>query len=338
MLAASIPPKFPIAFGAAAGSANIRPIPVASQQSVQPGAASLTDGFPPPNFVAIAAGGIPPFGQDANGILNQITLWEQWQQAGAPVKFDAAFAAAIGGYPSGAQVPSNTGHAVYESLQDNNSADPNTGSALWRIISCVWSTSAVQAAGSANIQTITLTPAPTSLTQMVGIPITILSQGTNTGPVTINPNGLGARPLLRPGGNQLAAGMLTTGTPFIVIPTTSAFILTGGLNTLTTLSDFQVIYSSQNNGYLKLPNGVTRQVITATVACGNGLFQSTVNLNFPFLTTFLDAMVCFGGTTPPGPAFTGSIAVIPLGLGQVIVTTNYTTVGSLGVVVQAYGI
>lgn len=237
MFAANIPPKFPIPFAGAAGSADIRPIPVASQISIKPGAASLTDGFPPLNFIFTDAGGIPPFGEDMNGILNQITLWNRWHAAGGPLKFDATFAAAIAGYPAGALVQSNSGHAIYESLQDNNTSDPNTGSPLWAISSCVWSSAAAQAAGSANIQTITLTPAPTSLAQLVGIPLLIISQGTNTGTVTVNPNGLGAVPLQAPGGVPLGGGALVTGAPFIATYTGSTFIQLAYSNVFASLVD-----------------------------------------------------------------------------------------------------
>jgi hypothetical protein len=237
MFAASIPQKFPIPWGANAGTANMRPIPVASQISVQPGAASLTDGFPPLNLEAIAAGGIPPFGQDMNGILNQITLWNQWQAAGGPLTFDATFAAQIGGYPAGARVLSNSGHAIYESLQDNNTSDPNTGSALWALTSCTWSATAAQAGGSANHQIVTLGPAPTSLFQLIGIPLLIISSGTNTDAVTLNPNGLGAVPLQAPGGVPLGSGALVTGAPFIATYTGSAFIQLAYSNVFASLID-----------------------------------------------------------------------------------------------------
>src|SRR5262249_55866104 len=58
-----------------AGSSYVRVIPQASQIGITNCAASLTDGFPPLAFVPQSAGGCPPFGQDFNGILKQITQW-----------------------------------------------------------------------------------------------------------------------------------------------------------------------------------------------------------------------------------------------------------------------
>ncbi len=82
MLAADIPTKFNIPFADNAGGAFIRPIPEASQIGIEAGAASLNDGFPPDTFTPVSAGGTPPFGRDFNGLLNQITAWNRWQNAG----------------------------------------------------------------------------------------------------------------------------------------------------------------------------------------------------------------------------------------------------------------
>ena len=132
MLASAIPTKFSIPFANGAGGGYIRTIPTASQIGITNGAASLTDGFPPVTFLPVGAGGTPPFGQDFNGLLNQISAWNQWQGAGGPVKYDATFSAAIGGYPAGATIQSAVTFAlVWVSLVDNNTSNPDTGGANW---------------------------------------------------------------------------------------------------------------------------------------------------------------------------------------------------------------
>lgn len=129
---ASIPPKFPVPWGNSAGSAYIRSIPEASQIGIQNCAASLTDGFPPLTFTPSVAGGCPPFGQDLNGILKQITQWSQWVQAGGAVFYDSAFAASIGGYPKGAILASTIVPGYrWLSTAENNSTDPDAGGAGW---------------------------------------------------------------------------------------------------------------------------------------------------------------------------------------------------------------
>jgi hypothetical protein len=95
------------------------------------GAASLHDGFPPATFSPVAAGGTPPWGQDVNGILNQISAGVQWQQVGGQPIYNSAFATAIGGYPNGAILQSADGTGFWRSLTDNNVSNPDAGGANW---------------------------------------------------------------------------------------------------------------------------------------------------------------------------------------------------------------
>ena len=131
MRSSDIPAKLDIPFADAAGAGYIRPIPVASQIPITPGAASLTDGFPPLNFLPEAAGGIPPFGQDMNGILNAVSAWSRWCSAGAPVSYDSAFSTAVGGYPAGALLYAAAGGFWWINAIDNNTSDPDTGGTNW---------------------------------------------------------------------------------------------------------------------------------------------------------------------------------------------------------------
>lgn len=132
MQSSQIPAKFNIPFANNASAPYIRQVPQASQTGITPGAASLYDGFPPLNFQPIAAGGIPPFGQDMNGLLNQSTAWNQWHSAGGPILYDPAFQTAIGGYPNGAIVGSLIVQGNYwMSTVDNNLTNPDAGGAGW---------------------------------------------------------------------------------------------------------------------------------------------------------------------------------------------------------------
>lgn len=123
-----LPRRLPIPFGSSAGGGFIRTVPVASQIGTQDGAASLTDGFPPLTFDDVGAGGVPPFGQDFNGILFDATGWARWVAAGAPVTYNSSFSTAIGGYPSGAVLNSTTPGIIWVSTADNNTTDPDGGS------------------------------------------------------------------------------------------------------------------------------------------------------------------------------------------------------------------
>lgn len=126
MLRASIPTRFQKAWAEAAAGAYIRTVPVNSQIGIQDGAASFETGFVPDNFAALVSGGVPPFGQDFNGLNNVLTKWDQWYQARGAITYDATFSTAIGGYPQGAILDSAVlVGAQWCSLTDNNTTDPD---------------------------------------------------------------------------------------------------------------------------------------------------------------------------------------------------------------------
>ncbi len=129
MQASNAPIKSAVPF-AESGTKNT--IPVASQIGVTPGAASFTDGFPPLTMTPLAAGGVPPYGADFNGILNFLSTATRWSQAGATYRFDAAFSAAVGGYPKGAILAASSGTGSrWLNLVENNTADPDLGGGGW---------------------------------------------------------------------------------------------------------------------------------------------------------------------------------------------------------------
>jgi len=134
MLSTAVPTKIPVPFANSASGAYKRVIPNTSQIGIQLGAASWPDGFPPACFSEIAAGGSWPFGQDFNGLENLTTSWLRFLQTGTPVKYDAAFQAAIGGYPLGARVLSATiGGVIWQSNVENNLTNPDAAGAGWSV-------------------------------------------------------------------------------------------------------------------------------------------------------------------------------------------------------------
>lgn len=102
------------------------------------GNASQQQGFPPITAVLPGAGGIPPNISDFNGVLQYLSLWARWFQAGAPRNYDAAFSASIGGYPYGATLISASGTHNWISLVDDNTSDPDTGGANWLNTASSW--------------------------------------------------------------------------------------------------------------------------------------------------------------------------------------------------------
>lgn len=133
MQVSDVPTKMPTPFASGAGGAFRRVVPIPSQIGSDPSQASFTDGFPPNTFEPIASGGTGPYGQDMNGLMLAVTQWLRWVQAGAPVKYDGTFSAAVGGYPKGAIVMSAvTDGLFYLCAADNNTAaPPGAGWSIW---------------------------------------------------------------------------------------------------------------------------------------------------------------------------------------------------------------
>lgn len=95
------------------------------------GKAGFDKGFPERTMLPKVSGGIPPSGMDFNGILYDITSAIRYMQAGGKPTYDAAFAAAIGGYPSGAVLIGDDGVSVFQNAVAGNETDPNSGGAGW---------------------------------------------------------------------------------------------------------------------------------------------------------------------------------------------------------------
>ena len=128
MLISAIPTRLQKAF---ADSGTKNAIPTASQIGITPGAASLTDGFPPLTFTPLASGGVPPAGADVNGILNMISANTKWMNAGGTYTWDSTFQTAIGGYPKCAMVQKADNSGWWVSTVDGNTTNPDTGGAGW---------------------------------------------------------------------------------------------------------------------------------------------------------------------------------------------------------------
>lgn len=203
MKLSALPPKFPSVWGASASPSYIRAIPLGSQIGIVNGAASLTDGFPPLNFLPVGSGGVPPFGQDMNGILKQITQWSQWQNAGGLVPYDPSFSTAIGGYPFGAVLLGAVAGIVWLSTADDNTSDPDTGGANWVNIGAATSPIMVGAdTGSANVVTANVLPAPSAY---VDGQVFLIQKAAldNNGAMTGNIESLGSHPIVNMDGTAL---------------------------------------------------------------------------------------------------------------------------------------
>ena len=121
-------PQFSEVWGEDASSGTITyPIPSTTTTS---GRASLGAGFTSVNMTPIAAGGIPPFGQDFNGILKMLSTSAQNYEAGNVPVWSSDMATDISGYPEYALV--QYGGTYYVSTADENITTPGATGAYWK--------------------------------------------------------------------------------------------------------------------------------------------------------------------------------------------------------------
>lgn len=182
----------PFANGASTSYRNNIPIP--SQITITPGLASWTDGFPPLTMTSTGAGGIPPYGQDMNGLGFALSTDIQWLQLGYVASFSSSVSTALGGYPSGACVSRLDGLGYWLSTADNNTTNPDAnGATNWIAMRANAGKSTIAVTGG------TVTPDPSVL----GAPLIILT-GTLSSNLTL------VLPLTQ-GGAAWAILNLTTG-------------------------------------------------------------------------------------------------------------------------------
>ena len=190
MTRAGAPAKFAIPFAGSAGSAYITyPIPQASQIGIKNCAASLTDGFPPLSMQSASSGGCAPFGQDFNGILKQITQWNQQTSMGSVPAYNSAFSSSIGGYPEGSILSqASNPECFWVSQVDNNTSDPDTGGANWTG-ACPGGGVGGTSTDSGNVNQQSVTTTPFSLTALSRV--CFVAGYTNTSSLELNVNSAG---------------------------------------------------------------------------------------------------------------------------------------------------
>lgn len=123
--AVALPPSAP-------GAVTL-PIPVPDQTGVLVGAASFATGFPPATMSdPDSAGGVPPYGQDMNGILYMMSAYCALLQAGQRVTWNTTAATAFTGYAIGAEFASVAVLGrVWVNLTAGNVSNPDVDPTGW---------------------------------------------------------------------------------------------------------------------------------------------------------------------------------------------------------------
>lgn len=96
------------------------------------GNAGYDAGFGAINMTTKTAGGIPPFGQDFNGIFFDLTTAIRFLEAGGAFPYNSTFSTAVGGYPLGALVSRTDGAGLWRNTIANNTTDPEAFGAGWQ--------------------------------------------------------------------------------------------------------------------------------------------------------------------------------------------------------------
>ena len=256
-----------------AGAKNT--IPTASQIGITPGAASLTDGFPPLTRTPLAAGGVPPSGLDMNGILYALSAALRWANAGGGYVYDGTFAADsnVGGYPKGARVLRSDGAGYWLNTIDGNTVDPESVTV-----------NAAQVAGwvpdlTNGIAAITMTSANVTLTPaQYGKPIVVLSGVLTANLNLIFPNLAGEWAVVN---NCTGAFTVTAktaaGTGAVVTPGQTQIIWGDGTNIASAIGDAGLKFSAATRGYSS-GTALTMTVadLGASIEFTGGVAQSAV--------------------------------------------------------------
>lgn len=126
-------------FGDDANPATINEIPEAPRPSDEPQQATWSTGFPLVTMTFLGAGGLPPFGQDMNGVLYAISSHAAFAGSGGQYKWSDEYVSAKGGYFKGAVLQSDDGLSAYVSTIDGNTknfnSDPSVIGNQWQIYS-----------------------------------------------------------------------------------------------------------------------------------------------------------------------------------------------------------
>lgn len=127
------------------------------------------------------------------------------------------------------------------------------------------------ATGSANAQTVAITPVPASLALITGAPIRFKAVATNTGTTTLTVTGAGTATIINPDGTNLGAGQIVIGAVYEVVYNGSAFVLIGNPYALLSRNNTW----SGTNGF---------QAITATTVTTTGNIVSAATISGNVLT------------------------------------------------------
>jgi hypothetical protein len=175
--------------------------------------ASFTKGFPAVTMIPIESGGVPPAGEDFNGILFEMSNHLFFLGAGGRYRFSSVLASAIGGYPSGFVVQGDDGISEYVSLIDGNTYDPNTPSNIgtrWAPYGGAAGFDGHYALDTGATNALEVALVPPAVANTKGRVVYFRASHTNTGATTLDIGG-GATAIMRNDDTALSANDIIAG-------------------------------------------------------------------------------------------------------------------------------
>lgn len=328
MLKSNAPVKFTVPF-AASGAKNTIPITASST----PGLASYTTGFPATTMEPIASGGIPPAGQDFNGLLNAINTANLWDQSGFVSAFDSAFSgnASIGGYPAQSLVTRADGKGFWLNTSDNNTTNPDASSPNgWLAVRANAGTSTIAIGGA------TTTPDPSVL----GAPVLILTGTLTANAALVLPLTSGASWIIE--NNTTGAFNLTvqgaTGSGIQVASGNPSQVYTDGTNFYATTANVSGLYLPINGTAVAATKLATARTLLATSGpvtwAESAAFDGTSNITFTtaIANNALSIAMVNGLSSQlatyaliSGQAFTGAISAVGISSSSTLGVTGLST-------------
>ena len=245
--------------------------------------ASFTQGFPPVTMLPISSGGIPPSGDDFNGLFYDYSSHVVWINAGGQYRFDSALSTAMGGYPKGMVLQNNAGTANYVSLIDNNTNDFNSDATQ---IGVTWAPYSGKAFSNASITTtggnVTLT-AIQAVASLITVTGTLTSNATLTIPAVLS--------------EYIVVNSTTGAYTLTVLPT-------GGAGVPIRQGGADSIYCDGTNAYYQQASAITQSPGDASIAISTTRYSDRSSSRVGGFSTDTGAVNAYViATTPPTSSY-----------------------------------
>jgi hypothetical protein len=197
----------------------------------------------------------------------------------------------------------------------------------------IWSDTLWMDTGAVNALAITLTPAPTALTQLIGVPLRISPKYTVTGAATLTINAFAPVPLQNPNGMPLVPNQMMLADDYVVMYNGTAAILQSisgstGIEPVVMLTAAGTLTVAQTGALVEL-----NAPATETTMLPSPLGNAGTKYRLYAMQAIQDAATPAGEFTGPNGSLTSTLA-IPMGATVLVesdgtnwVTTSLITAG-----------